>query len=223
MLKISERLFLMAQNPKKKSTFINGIYANYGLVGSLLLEMAEEELILVKDNYLQINSKNKTDHPIYNEVLAWIKKSRKDRKVDYWIRYLAQKSKSLRWQVFASMEEQGLVKIHHLKFFGIPYRKIELKDKRERMEIIRDLKSRLFKPKELQNLDLALLGLVQVCYFQKQFGNSRSEIKAFKIRLKETLETEIKNSSSNLPIVEVQKAILRSVMVNSNPAVMGGV
>lgn len=221
MLKISERLFLIAQNPKKKSTYINGIYISFGLVGALLLEMAEKELILLKEKDLHVYDSKQTDVPIYNEILGWIKKSRKIRKFDYWIRFLAQKSKSLRGQVFESLEEQRLIKIHRLKFLGIPYRKIELKAKSERLEIIRDLKDGLMHPRDISSLDLGLLGLIQVCYFHKEFGNSKSEIKGFKKRLKEIIDTQASSSKTDLPIVEVQKAILRSVMVSSQPAIAG--
>ena len=215
MENISEQLFLVAQNPKKKTSFVNGIYCSYGLVGALLLEMADEELILVKEKKLHINAQQTTNVPIYNEVLTWIKKSSKIRKLDYWVRFLAQKSKSLRDQLFQSLDDQRMIKIHQLKFLGIPYRKIELKGRLERKEIVRNLKASLQQPNDISELDYALLMLLKTCSLTKEFKKSRSELKSLFKNLQEKMELGTNNQILNPAITEIRKAILTSVMVSS--------
>lgn len=221
MEKISERLFLIAQNPKKKSSFVSGIYCANGLVGALLLEMADEQLILVKEKMLYINTKKSTDEPIYSEILSWINKSSKIRKLDYWVRFLAQKSKSLRNQVFKSLEDQRLIKIHLLKFLGIPYRKIELKAKLQRKGMIRDLKVKLQAPKDLSDLDFALLMLIYTCSLHRDFGKSRKEVRLLFKELKKEMDS-VKNNNSGLDssIIEIRKSILASIMVSTMTPVL---
>lgn len=221
MLKISESLILLAQNPNKKTSYISGLYAYYGLVGALLFEMADLELIEIREDYLLVNSRKTTENPAYNEILDRIKNSSKSRKADYWYRYLAQKSKSLQKHVFSSMEDQRLIKVHRLKFLGIPYRKIELKAKGERIHLISDLKNALLNFQDIQNKQAALLALVLAFHLQGNFHKSREESKKFTKRLKERISGLSKEKASMNSFDQIQQLILKSVLTTVNPGYMG--
>ena len=113
----------------------------YGIIGSVLLEMALNDKISIVNDRLVLKNDVKFDNPIFSEVSMKIKHSKKPRKIKHWITKLAGKSRKYKWIILSKLENINLIRVENKKFLGfIPYRKSYLTDLNARTNLIQQLK-----------------------------------------------------------------------------------
>jgi len=207
-LKTTEKLLLIALDPVKGKFLISSLQLNVGLVGAILMEMTFDKKIVIEQNKLLLKSSKSSNDPVLSEITGIIKKSKKPRKVKYWVSKLERKVRRYKWIFLEKMQKDRLVRIEHKKFLGaISYRKCYLINKRIRDDILKQLKDAVFYKKELTEENIVLLGLVEACGLQKTLVSDRKELKVVKKRLKELLKEEPIAQAVGKTLAEMQAAL----------------
>ena len=212
-LTLPESFLLLAQHPSRSRLYIEWAFLRHGLIGSLLLELSLEEGLEIRDGLLLPGSRKSHKDEISEEILEMIKSTAKPRKLKHWLTKLAMKARRYKWILFSRLEKKRLIRIVHRKFLGlIPYRLTSLTGRRQRMDLIRELKLALYKKEELNDRTMMLLGLVHACHLHKAFTDDRKERKKLKADLKKFMENNPVTDAVGKTIKEVQAAVLVSIM-----------
>ncbi len=207
-IRLTEKFLLIAQSPEKGRFLISSLQLNVGLVGAILMEMTFDKKIVIEQNKLLLKSSKSSNDPVLSEITGVIKKSKKPRKVKYWVSKLERKVRRYKWIFLEKMQKDRLVRIEHKKFLGaISYRKCFLINKRIRDDILKQLKDAVFYKKELSEENIVLLGLVEACGLQKTLASDRKELKVVKKRLKELLKEEPIAQAVGKTLAEMQAAL----------------
>ena len=188
----------------------------YGLAGSLLLELSMDGSIKIVDNKLHPVSDKRERDPLLADLKSQIHASSKPRKIRYWINKAARNYNRKKKQIILDLEQKGLIKVEHHKFLGIiPYRKNFLRDQKIRNELIRRLKSALSIKEEMTEELVILCGLIQASKMHMIFSPDKSQQKKIEKQLKEIIKDSPIAGTIDKTIQEVQAAILTTIIASS--------
>ena len=222
-LTIPESFLLIAQHPAKPKLYIEGVPLNYGVIGSLLLELSQEHVLDIRDGALIPGSGKSQAYDPAREILETIRSSAKPRQVKHWLAKLGMKANRFKWILFGQMENKRLIRLEQRKFLGfIPYRRTLLTGRRQRTELIRELKLALYKKEGLNDRTMMLLGLVQACSLHKAFTDDRKERRKLKGDLKKFMEENPVTDAIGKTIREVQAAVMVSIMAATTVSTAAG-
>lgn len=84
-LSIAEKFLLLAQHPTKGKFIISGLHIQYGIAGSLMLEMSVDKRIEIENGLLVLTSTKGKSDQLISEIEMQIRNSPKPRKIKYWI------------------------------------------------------------------------------------------------------------------------------------------
>lgn len=215
-LNILEQFLLLAQHPSKGRFSISGLYIQYGLSGSILLELSKLEIIELSGKRLQLKKGNEWQHSILKDCSNLMYQSKKDKPIRYWLHKFAKNTKKHKWSVVSSLVKKRLLRIEQHKFLGlIPYQKTYLIDSKTRNQLIQKLKSAILSGKVQDQDDLMLLGLVEACKMHNLFSKDRHKLKTIRKSLKAIIKDSPIASTVNQTIQEVQTAILGAIIAST--------
>lgn len=220
-LNLAEKFLLLGLHPEKGRFTISDIHRSYGLVGAVLLDMSMDGRIELENNRVLLKEKRSGD-PVVAEVSAILANARKPYKLQTWISRLSSKSRKFRWEYLNAMERKRVIRIEHRKFLGlIPYRKCYVQNHDLRSNLIQQLRDSILYRKDIDNVGIALLGLVEACQMHKTISPDRDEQKRLKKELKTLIKESPIASAVDQTIKQVQVAILASVAAASAAARAG--
>lgn len=217
-LSISEQFLVLAQHPDKGRFVVGQMFIQYGLVGALLLEMSLEDRIDISGDKLLLKNDRDISNSLHVDIASLIKASKKDRKVKQWVPRLARRAKKYRLEILKSLVQKRLIRIEDKKFLFIPYQKAYLRDAKTRNELIRDLKSKIMHPQQLEDGDAILLGLIEATQLSRIMSTDRKELKVIRAKLKQKVKESLIADSVSKTIKEVQAAIMISIMASTTTA-----
>jgi hypothetical protein len=215
-LNIAEKFLILAHHPQKGRFSINGLQLKYGLVGALLLEMSVEKIVSVQDNRLVYRSAGIEKDQIIPEMSAEIRQSEKTRRIRSWISKFARRSRRYRRAIMQQLSDKRIIRIEYKKFLGIiPYQKSYLSDKSLRDELIRTARNNLLYRKDLNEENVAVLGMIQACGMYKIISTDRQELKKIRKELKEIIKESPIARIVAETIKQVQIAMMASIAASS--------
>jgi golgi phosphoprotein 3 len=218
-LSITERFLVIAHQPEKGGFIISQIFLEYGLAGAILLEMSLQDIVSVEDDMLILKKNAKPGSQIISDISSMISRSEKPRKADYWIRKIAEKSRTFRWTVLEELADKRVISIENKKFLGlIPYRRSYLADRDIRYTMIQHLKNNILFHKELSNETVSVLGLIEACKMHKIITDDRDELKAVKKELKIIIKESPIAEKIDKTIKQVQAAVIAAVVASTAAA-----
>ena len=215
-LSIPEKFLLLAQHPTKGKFIISGLQLQYGIAGSVLLEMSVDKQIEIRNKVLVLNSTKGKSNPVIVDLELQIRDAAKPRKIRYWINKLARRYTKLKNYYLEELQRKRIIRIERKKFLGlIPYKKTYLVDSRLQRDLIRELKKAVLSRQEISNEQVVLLGLIEACKMQKIFTTDPQELKRIKKALKEIIKDSPIAGSIDETIKQVQAAIFVTMIATT--------
>ena len=136
-LKLSEKLFCLAVNPKNGGILLNASAAlSMTLTGSVFVELMDKGLVTIDKGVVHLVNPMVQNDEIQEFFLNRIKLREKDRKMRNWISYFNARGRKIRKLFIRSLVLKNVLRIEEKRFLFIPYEKVYLMD-RELVENIR--------------------------------------------------------------------------------------
>ncbi len=215
-LTIAETFVILAQHPDKGRYRISDIQLNYGLLGAIIFDLASDKTIEVSDDrFLKVLSEKQLDNYYISAFSDVVKKNiRKQKRVKWWIKRIAQKANKIRKALLNGLQEKQLITIQQKRFLGlIPYRVAQLKDKSVQQSIIIDLRRIFRRERKVTEKDIALLCMIDACKMYKIIARDRKEAKSLQRVTHELVKDNVISVGIAKAIEEIQAAVTASVIV----------
>ncbi|UCS94547.1 GPP34 family phosphoprotein [Echinicola marina] len=215
-ISIAKRFLLLAQHPEKGRMLISGIHLQFGLAGALLLQMSMEDKLNLKDELVYIKKGAMFNDPQLLQIAEMIQSSRKPRKMKYWIQKIGHKASRWRYHYYDQMAKERLIKVEKKKFLGlIPYTQTYLLNSQVRNKLIQDLKSEIFRKKNIAPENMAVLGLVEACKMHNVLSKEKNQLKTLKKDLQQLVKESPISTNVDKTISEVQAAIISTIIATN--------
>ncbi|MDP3641795.1 MAG: GPP34 family phosphoprotein [Bacteroidota bacterium] len=147
-LKLSEKLFCLAVNPKNGGILMSASSAiSMTLTGSVIVELLKKELISIEKGIVHLENSTIQNDEIHEFFLNRVRLRGKDRKLRNWISYFNARGRKIQKLFIRSLVRKNVLRTEEKRILFIPYEKVYLMD-RELVENIR-------KDIEITLLDLA--------------------------------------------------------------------
>lgn len=209
-----EQFLILAQHPTKGKFAISEVYVNYGLIGAILLELASEGNIVLRDGKLFVKDTHAT-HPTLREILVTIHEAKRERKIKYWVDKLSHKSRRFKRTFINDLAEKQLFKIEEKKFLGVfPYKLHYLINHHLREQIMHNARKDVLNNNAIGRENL-ILGLIEACKMHKFIAHDKRELKTIKKSLKEMVKESQIAETIDKTIEEVQSAMVAAIIAAS--------
>lgn len=144
-LKLSEKLFCLAVNPKNGGILMSASPAlSMTLTGTVFVEMIKKELVSIDNRMVHLVNSTVQNDEIHEFFLNRIRLRGKDRKLRNWISYFNIRGRKIQKLFIHNLVRKNVLRVEEKRFLFIPYEKVYLMD-RELVENIR---------KEVENASL---------------------------------------------------------------------
>lgn len=207
MFTIAEALILLGTDDDK-GTAVSSASLNYGLVGSILAELAMTESIELKDGKVAVTDDSLTDVSYFNTVLNEIKEDHKERTVEYWISHFAGNTKAINDPVYLSLVDKGILKEEDKTYFFFFNTNVyPTVDERPEQEIRNHVNDVVFNNAETDAEIAMLLSLIKTCdLIEEVFGKGRK--KEAEKKLIEIIDNNEYGKAVNQTVKDMETAIL---------------
>jgi len=211
----AERFLILIQHPEKPRFIVSEQIRNVGLIGSILLDLANSKNLEIENGKLMIKSVV-TDLPQpYMDILGQIEKSSRIRKIKTWVAKFSRKSKKYQKAILLDLESKGIIRINNKRFLGIRYYNTQLINSGIRDNIINEIREVIFNNAKINNENSLMLGLIQACKMHKIICKDKSELRICKKKLKEIMKSDSIAQGVDKVIKEMQTAIIGAVVASS--------
>ena len=204
-LKLSEKLFCLAVNPKSGGIFLNASSTlAMTLTGSVFIELMDKELISIEDKIVHLQSPAFQEDEVYEFFLNRIRIRGKDRKLRNWILYFNMRGRKIQKHFIRSLVRKNVLRTEERRILFIPYEKVFIQN-RELVESIRkDLKNMFLQKETVCNESLILASMVDQTNLLSQILSERAQRK------------EARRFLKSLPGTPVSKAIQDAIQMMQN-------
>jgi hypothetical protein len=136
-LKLSEKLFCLAVNPRNGGILMNASSAlSMTLTGSVFVELLKSEVISIEKGIVHLENPMIQNEEIHEFFLNRIRLRAKDRKLRNWISYFNVRGRKIQKLFIRSLVRKNVLRTEEKRILFIPYEKVYLMD-RELVENIR--------------------------------------------------------------------------------------
>lgn len=136
-LKLSEKLFCLAVNPKNGGILMNASPAlSMTLTGTVFVELLKNELVSIKKGVVHLENSMIQNDEIHEFFLNRIRLRGKDRKMRNWVSYFNVRGRKIQKLFIRSLVRKNVLRTEEKRILFIPYEKVYLSD-RELVENIR--------------------------------------------------------------------------------------
>lgn len=128
-LKLSEKLFCLAVNPRKGGLLMNASSTlSMTLTGSVVIELLKKELISIQDGMVYLENANIQSDEIYEFFLNRIRLRAKSRRLRNWISYFNVRGRKIQKLFIRSLMHKNVLRTEQKRILFIPYEKVYLMD-----------------------------------------------------------------------------------------------
>lgn len=220
-----EKFIIVAHHPQKWWFRVPQINLKYGISGAILLQFSLKKLIELENKKVILNTKTKAineTYPILDELLEKMSTAKREHKPKFWIQRFGRRSRKIKWAILTGLEKKRLVRIRHLKFLWIPFRRSYLIERNTRSSILSKLRESVIYRKEKSEEDIAMLGLIEACRMYRILSPDRSKRKQIKKELRSVLKESPISQIVAATIKQTQMAIAVAVAASSAGAAGAG-
>lgn len=208
----AEKFLILIQHPDKSRFMVSDQIKNIGLVGSILLDLANSKNIEIDKGRIRVISKDSSLSQTHMMILDQIEESSRARKVKTWISRFSRQARKIQKELLLGLENKGVVKINPKSFLGIKYYNTELINSAVRDGIINDIRNILFNESKIKDENYLILGLIEACKMYKIIATDRREIRICKRRLKEIIKSDSISLGVDKVIKDTQAAIVGAMV-----------
>ena len=119
-LTTAEKFLILAHHPEKPKYAIPEQMRNVGLIGAILMDLANEERIVIEEGRIKVRSTNTRLPDPHRAILGKIQQSTRPKKVKAWISRFAQLPGKYRKAIQVELERKGIMRIEKKRFLFIP-------------------------------------------------------------------------------------------------------
>lgn len=136
-LKLSEKLFCLAVNPKNGGILLNASATlSMTVTGSVFVELMNKGLISLEKGVLHLVNSTHQNDEIHEFFMNPIRLREKDRKIRTWISWFNARGRKIKKMYIRNLVRKNVLRTEEKRFLFIPYTKVYLMD-REMVENIR--------------------------------------------------------------------------------------
>lgn len=129
-LKLSEKLFCLAVNPKNGGILMNASQAlSMTLTGTVFVELMKIELVSIKKGVVHLENLLIQNDEIHEFFLNRIRLRGKDRKLRNWVSYFNVRGRKIQKLFIRSLIRKNVLRTEEKRFLFIPYEKVYLSDR----------------------------------------------------------------------------------------------
>jgi hypothetical protein len=201
-LKLSEKLFCLAVNPKRGGILLGASQAlSIAITGSVFVELLKKELISIEKGMIHLENSVPQSDEIHEFFMNRIRQRTKDRKMRNWISYFNIRGRKIQRLYIRSLVRKHILRTEEKRILFIPYEKVYLMD-RELVENIRiDVENTSLGKGTPTDESLILAMLVNKTNLLSRIFPERAQRKEAARYLK------------NLPETEVSKAVQEAIQM----------
>jgi hypothetical protein len=201
-LKLSEKLFCLAVNPKNGGILLNASAAlAMTLTGSVFVELMNEGLVSIENGVIHLVNPTFQNDEVHEFFLNRIRLRGKDRKLRTWISFFNVRGRKIQKHFIRSLVRKNILRTEERRILFIPYEKVFLMD-RDLVESIR------------KEVEMALLGkgvtTDESIILAIMAGKSNLLSRIFPER---TQRKEASKFLKNLPETPVSKAVQEAIQM----------
>jgi len=210
-LKLSEKLFCLAVNPKKGGIFLNASSVlGMTVTASVFIELIEKGIVSVENKMTHLETSSLQNNEIHEFFLRKLRLHGKDRKLRNWISYFSMRNRQIQKIFIRGLAFKNVLRTEERRILFIPYEKVFLMD-RELVESIRKEVENTAMGKPDQT-DEAMLLAIMVWR-----TNLLSQIFPDRTRRNEAI-----SNLKKFPETEISKAVLDAIQL-ANAAVYAAI
>ena len=183
-LNLVDKLILLAIDDEKGNFVSNSMVFCFCQAGAILFELSMKKRVTIVDSTVKVVNSEKLNEPALDHCLELIAKSKKDRKMRYWLEVIGEKGSSLRKMTVSKLVSLGILTEKENKFLWV----FKLKNYPTKNEVPEQtLRQRLHdivlhKAKTEDDL-VMLISLVDACGLNKEvYGKEMAKEKAAEIK-----------------------------------------
>lgn len=211
----AEKFLILIQHPDKSRFIVSEQIKNVGLIGSILLDLANSKNLEIENGKLITKSVNTDLSKTHITILKQIEESSKIRKVKTWISKFSRKSRKYQKEILLGLENKGVIRLNHKRFLGIRYYRTELINPTIRENIIDQIRDIIFNDAKINNEDSMILGLIEACKMHKIICKDKKERRICKKKLAVIMKSDLIAQGVDKVIKEMQAAIIGAVVAST--------
>lgn len=128
-LKLSEKLFCLAVNPKNGGILLNAASTlAMTLTGSVFVELMNKGLVSVENGVVHLQDPTVQRDEVHEFFLYRIRSRGKDRKLRRWISYFNVRGRKIQKHFIRSLVRKNVLRTEERRILFIPYEKVFLKE-----------------------------------------------------------------------------------------------
>jgi len=201
-LKLSEKLFCLAVNPKNGGILLNASAAlAMTLTGSVFVELMNKGLVSIENGVVHLVNPTPQNDEVHDFFLNRIKLHEKDRKLRRWISYFNVRGRKIQKHFIRSLRRKNVLRTEDKRILFIPYEKVYLMDRDLVENIRKEVVTTLMGKIEQTDESIILAVMVGKTNLLARIFSERSQRK------------EASRFLKNLPETPVSKAVQEAIQM----------
>ena len=210
-LNLIEDFLLISLDDEKGRFILDTTYVDNGLAGAVMLELALNGKIELRDNRIHLINSDPLGNLILDQAMQAINNEKKDRKVSFWIGALNANASDIKHVTLKNLTEKGIISKQEGKTLWVfSYNKYPTKDALPENEVRSRLNNIVLDKMEPTPKCLMLLNLIDVCELSDEVFRTKEVRKAAKNNIREL--TKSRSDITDQTTLEVQTAIIAATM-----------
>jgi len=191
-LKLSEKLFCLAVNPKNGGIFLNASSTlAITLAGSVFLELMNKGVLSIENGMVHLQNPTVQNDEVYEFFMQRIRECGKDRKLRSWISRFNLRGRKIQKHFIRMLVRKNVLRTEERRILFIPYEKVFIMD-RDLVEAIRkEVENTFLNKVELTGDALILASMVEQTNLLARIFPDRARRKEARRFLKSLPETEV--------------------------------
>jgi len=201
--------FLLIALDDDEGIFIADInHLCYGISGALLLELALEEKIQLKDGKLILTGKADSIDPLINQSINAFA-NEKERKVGFWIDTFKNNGKDIKNFILDELINKGILRRESGKILWvIPYEKFPTENPIPENKVRKRIEDIVLNDAKATTMDLMLLSLIDVCQLTREAFRDDSAYNIATKKIYKLAEVYENPQESDDPLLNLESAII---------------
>jgi hypothetical protein len=201
-LKLSEKLFCLAVNPKRGGILLNASAAlGMTLTGSVFVELMNKGLVSIENGIVHLVNPTFQNDEIHEFFLNRIRLHGKDRKLRTWISHFNMRGRKIQKHFIRSLVRKNVLRTEEKRFLFIPYQKVYLMDRDLVENIRKEVDNTLLGKGEQGDESIVLSMLIAKTNLLSRIFPERAQRK------------EANRFLKNLPETQVSKAVQEAIQM----------
>lgn len=191
-LKLSEKLFCLAVNPKNGGIFLNASSTlAMTLTGSVFLELMNKQVISIENGVVHLINPTVQNDEIYDFFLHRIRERAKDRKLRTWISRFNVRGRKIQKHFIRTLVRKNVIRTEERRILFIPYEKVFIMDRELAEKIRMEVENTFLRRSETTDEALILAAMVEQTSLLSRIFPDRARRKEARRFLKSLPQTQI--------------------------------